>query len=105
MNKAGNFLPISTLEKLVRHDHGLEEHKKESLFTMFNTPELFDHLVSGALGAVVSHAVSTYAGLSHPARTLLSLAGFGIGNVLYNMWHENKFTDYNPETGISKIKL
>jgi len=43
--------------------------------------------------------------MSKPARTLLSLAGFGLGNIIYSTLHERKFTEYDPKTGLSKIKL
>jgi hypothetical protein len=43
--------------------------------------------------------------MSKPARTLLSLAGFGIGNMIYNSLNDKKFTTFDPHTGVSKVKL
>jgi len=94
----------SSILKLVKHDHGLPEHKKKSLMSMLNSPEAFDHLLAGAAGFAVARAISSYSEMSKPARTLLSLAGFGIGNIIYNTLHERKFTDYDPHTGIIKVK-
>lgn len=97
--------PLKTLQALIKQDHGLEENKKQSLFTMLNTPEVFDHLVAGAFGAAFTYAVSSFMKIPSPARTLLSLAGFGVGNILYNTFKERKFTDYNPSTATARIKL
>jgi len=93
------------LHHLIRQDHGLDAHKKKSLFTMLNSPDMLDHLLAGAAGMAVSHAAAKYMKLSPPARTLLSLAGFGIGNILYNTMHTNKHTSFDPHTGVSKINL
>jgi hypothetical protein len=43
--------------------------------------------------------------MSKPSRILLSLAGYGIGNIIYNALLERKFTDYNPHTAVATIKL
>jgi hypothetical protein len=88
---------------LVEKDHGLSSKKKKSLTTMLNSPEAFDHIVSGVAGMAVGRAIAHYASLSKPARTLLSLAGFGIGNIIYNTLQDEKFSSYDKKTGISTI--
>lgn len=93
------------LLKLIEQDHGLSFDKKHSLLTMFNSPELLDHLLAGLTGAAVAKAIAHYYSLNSTAQTLLSLAGFGIGNIIYNTLHENKFTEYDPATRTAKIKL
>jgi len=90
---------------LIAQDHGLDKQKKKTLMTMLKSPEAMDHIVIGVAGMAISHAVANYAKLSSPAKTLLSLAGFGIGNILYNTLHERKFTTFDPATGVSHIKL
>jgi hypothetical protein len=89
--------------KLVRNDDGLEAKKKQSLLSMLGSPEAFDHIVAGVAGVAIARAVTHYSEMSKPAKILLNLAGFGLGNILYNHLHENKFTKYNPETGMSKL--
>jgi hypothetical protein len=96
---------MSTILRLIREDQGLSSDKKNHLLTMLNSPEMYDHLLVGALGMVVARAVSSYAEMSKPARILLSLAGYGIGNIIYNALHERKHTTYNPQTGVATIKL
>lgn len=90
---------------VVMHDHGLDLQKKNSLLTMLNSPEWVDHLVVGAAGAALSKATASYLGMSKPAQTLMSLAGFGLGNIMYNQFKENKYTSYDPDTGLSKIHM
>lgn len=89
----------------VQNDHGLAQHKKNSLLNVLNNPEWVDHLVVGAAGAAISKAVASYAEMSKPAQTLMSLAGFGVGNIIYNHLHERKHTSYDPETGLSRIHM
>jgi hypothetical protein len=89
---------------LVQQDHGLEKDKKRSLLHMLNSPEVFDHLLAGTAGVLIAKAISSYSDMSPPARTLLSLAGFGIGNIIYNNLNERKFTTYDHNTGIAKIR-
>jgi len=97
--------PSAIFTKLVKQDHGLDSDKKQSIFTMLNSPEIFDHLLVGAIGMALTHAVTKFMNVPKPAQTLLSLAGFGIGNILYNVLKENQFTDYNPSTAKARIKL
>ena len=94
-----------TILKHIEQDHGLSRPKKQSLLTMLNSPQAMDHLLAGTAGAAISYAVSKYADLPKPARTLLSIAGFGVGNIIYNTLNENKFTSYDPATGEARIKL
>jgi hypothetical protein len=93
------------LSKFIQQDHGLDKHKKQSLLTMLDSPEWFDHLVVGAAGAALAKTVASYADMSPPAQTLMSLAGFGVGNIIYNNYHQNQFTEYNQESGKARIIL
>ena len=95
----------SSILKLIKQDSVLPEHKKNSIFTILNSPEAIDHVLVGAAGMAVARAAAHYAELSKPARTLVSLAGFGLGNIMYNHLHERKHTSYNPQTGKSTILL
>lgn len=90
--------------KLVKGDHGLPAEKKQHLFTILNSPEAFDHVMAGVAGMLIARAAGSYSTMSKPARTLLSLAGFGLGNIIYNTLQDRKFTTYDPHTGISRIK-
>ena len=92
------------LFKFIKEDHGLEAPKKKSLMEMLHSPEAVDHLLVGAAGAALAHAAASYAKVSKPGRVLLSLAGFGLGNIMYDTLKSKKFTDYDPKTGVSTVK-
>jgi hypothetical protein len=51
------------------------------------------------------HTLASYKKMSPTARTLLSLAGFGIGTIMYNIIKERKFTSFDQATGKVKIKI
>ena len=95
----------SILLKLVKHDAGLPKEHKQSIFGVLNSPEVFDNLLAGTAGAALSLVITRYMDVPPVGRTLLGLAGFGIGTILMNTLHERKFTDYDPQTGKSRIKL
>jgi len=95
---------VNILHNLVKQDHGMDEHKKKHLTTMLNSPEYVDHLLAGTTGTMLMRSISHYSQLSGPAQTLLSLAGFGIGNIIYNELHEDKFSEYHPHSGKARIK-
>lgn len=92
------------LHNLVQKDHGMDSHKKKHLTTMLNSPEYIEHLLAGTTGSMLMHSINHYSQLSSPVQTLLSLAGFGIGNIIYNELHEDKFSEYNSHSGKSRIK-
>lgn len=95
----------STILTLLKQDKHLPEHKKKSLFEVLNSPEAVDHVLVGAVGMALARSAAHYAKLSKPARTLLSLAGFGLGNIMYNHLTERKHTTFDPHTGKSRILL
>ena len=94
----------SVLKKLVHNDLGLAPHQKKSLFTVVNSPEVVEHMLAGTAGAALAVTISKYMDTSKTTRALLGLAGFGIGNILYNTLQERKFTEYDPDTGIVTLK-
>ena len=101
----GEDFDVHSLHKFIRNDAGLDDKRKSSIFTMLNTPEIFDHLVAGAIGTVLTTTVARYANLSPTAQTLLGLAGFGMGNIIYNVLQPNKFTTWDPDTARSTMHL
>jgi hypothetical protein len=105
---AGNgviFNQHHVLSKLIHQDHGMDQHKKQSLLTILNSPEAVDHLLAGAAGVALTHVITKYSDISPPARTLLSLAGFGIGNIIYNTLNQSRHTSFDPSTGTARINL
>jgi len=95
----------ASINRLLKQDNSLPEYKKKSLLAMLNTPEAFDHLMAGVTGAAIMRSALNYSKLSSPARTLLGLAGFSIGNILYNYLIERKHTQFDHATGKTRILL
>ncbi len=94
------------LSKFINNDHGLEEHKKQSLLAMINSPDIFHKLVAGGLGVAAVRSANAFDKMSKPAQVLVSMAGFGVGKALYDVLHNpEKFSTYHSETGVTKIKL
>jgi hypothetical protein len=96
---------VNVLQNLLKRDHALAKHKKRHLSLMLNSPEYAEQLLAGFSGRMLMKSISHFNDLPKPAQTLLSLAGFGIGNIIYNELHEDKFSEYNPSSGKSRIKL
>ena len=95
----------SRLLKVIEQDKGLSMQKKNSLLTMLQSPEAFDNIMAGAAGVILTRMLANYTNMSPTAKTLLSLAGFGLGNIIYNAIHERKYTEFDPVTGQARIKL
>lgn len=105
---AGNGIIYSQskiLSKLVKQDHGIDNLKKNYLLAAFESPDVVESLFVGATGMIVANLIAKYTNMSTPAKTLLSLAGFGIGNTLYEMLKNKRYTSFNASTGTSKIIL
>lgn len=91
--------------KYINEDAGLDQNKKRKLYSMLSSPEAMDYLLTGAAGAYIAHALASYTNMSKTSRILLSLAGYGIGNIIYNALVERKFTSYDPNTAVATIKI
>lgn len=105
---AGNgiiFSQSKILSKLVKQDHGLDTLKKNYLLAAFESPDVIESLFVGATGMLIANLIAKYTNMSTPAKTLLSLAGFGIGNTLYQMIKHKRYTSFNASTGTSTIIL
>jgi uncharacterized membrane protein YeaQ/YmgE (transglycosylase-associated protein family) len=89
----------------ISNDHGLSPDKRRTLMTLLNSPEALENIAAGVVGAAIAKLLADYKNMSPAARTLLSLAGFGVGSMLYKTLHERKFTEYMPESGRIKVKL
>lgn len=97
-------VPLAHLSAMIGRDPGLPMEKKQPLLTMLNTPEVYDHLLAGAAGAALALTVAKFTELDKAPKALVGLAGFGIGNVVYNLLKENKFTHYDPQQGTSTLR-
>lgn len=93
------------LVQLVSEDHGLSPDQKMTLISKLNDPTFSQKLLHGATGAAIAFGISKYLNLSNPTQILLSLAGFGIGRMLWDHVDNNKYLTYNKERGSYSVKL
>jgi hypothetical protein len=80
--------------------------QKQHLLNLLNNPNVEERLLAGAAGAALSYALARYMGMSGTSRLLMSLAGFGAGNILLGaLTPEPKHTRWNPERATNHIIL
>lgn len=102
----GPSLTPEDIKHLIRKDIGLDANEKSSLLTMMNTPNFFEHLLVGTGGAALGFAIAKYHKMSPTSQALMSLAGFGVGNIILNALRPDpKHTQWNPERATNTIKL
>lgn len=112
MNEFAMFMPhgpsltAENIKHLIRKDIGLDPQEKTSLMAMLNTPNALENLLAGAGGAAISLAIAKYAKMSATSQALMSLAGFGVGNIILNAVRpDSKHTQWNAERATNTIKL
>lgn len=102
----GPHLTVEGLRKAIEKDIGLPQERKQNLFAILNSPNIAEQLFAGAAGGAVGLAVAKYNELSGTAQTLMSLAGFGLGNIIMNsLTQPGKFTQWDPATARNKVIL
>ena len=85
------------LQNAVSSDPTLSPQQKQEVISALNDGSRLPKLLSGAAGAGVGVAIGKYFKLSTTSKTLLGIAGFGIGRLLYNVFskQDRQFTTYN----------
>ena len=102
----GPHLTPEDLKKVIQADFGLSQENKQSLFTILNSPNVAEQLFAGVAGGAIGLAVAKYREMSGTAQTLMSLAGFGLGNIIMNsLTQPGKFTQWDPATARNKVLL
>jgi hypothetical protein len=96
----------SVLSKIINNDHGLDENKKQSVLAMLDNPKTFNSLLSGAAGGALIRSVGNFEKMSKPAQMLVTMAGFGLGRAVYDLFHDPEtFSSYNSNKDTIKIKI
>lgn len=100
----GPVLEGKDLTHFIRSDYGMPQSSKMNLLTIMNSPNMAEQLIAGAGGAALGMAVARYKKMSGTAQALMSLAGFGLGNIIMNsLTQPGKFTSWNAETAKNRI--
>lgn len=102
----GPHLTGRDLMQAIQGDLGLPEGDRLNLLRMFNSPNLAEQLLGGVAGGALGWALAKYKKMSGPAQTLMSLAGFGMGNIIVNsLTQPGQFTQWNPDRATNRILL
>jgi hypothetical protein len=102
----GPTLTVDDLKNLVVKDLGLSPQEKTGLLNFLNNPNAYEHLLAGGLGASLALVISKYYKMKPVSQALMSLAGFGVGNIILNaLTPAPKHTSWNAERATNTIRL
>jgi hypothetical protein len=102
----GPHLMPEDLARYIQNDHGLHPEDRARLLRLLETPDTGAYLLTGATGAGIALAVARWRGMSPASQTLMSLAGFGLGNIILNkLGTPGRHADWNAATGKNTIHL
>jgi len=102
----GRTLTPEDLKKYITKDPSLGLPQKTELLRMLDAPNVEEHLLAGATGAAIGLVLARYKKMSPSSQVLMSLAGFGIGNIILNtLTSPPKHTWWNSERSTNNIKL
>jgi len=100
----GAYMLPEDLSHFIRNDQGLNPNQRNHVLQLLNTPDLGGHLLAGTAGAALALSVSKYKKMSGTSQVLMSLAGFGLGNIILNkLTPPPKHTAWDRNTGTLKV--
>lgn len=103
-SKGNRDFSLDTLKRAVSGDQSISPKQQETVLQMLRDPDFVSELKSGAIGAALSYLLSRYLDLKPETKILVSIAGFGVGKLIYDFGKDNKrFSTYNPETRMEEI--
>lgn len=96
---------LDLLRQTVAKDQGITGSQKDSVLQSLADPEFVGEIRSGAVGAALMYLITKYLKLSPQTQLLLSIAGFGIGKIIYDYKHNpSNFASYNSKLKMYEIK-
>lgn len=94
----------AALRQAINKDQALSSTQKTELHGWLEDPETVKSLQSGGVGAALSYMVSKYLKLKPQTQLLLSIAGFGVGKIIYDYkTNPKKFSTYNEQLRMYEI--
>lgn len=89
------------LYQMITADPSLSSSQKQQLVAALTNGNLLDQVMSGAAGGGLGYILAKFMNMSRHTQMIMSLAGFGIGSVLYDKLQAGKkgatFKEYNPK--------
>jgi hypothetical protein len=96
----GKMMMPEDLTRFIRQDQGLHPAQRANVIQMLNNPDIATHVLTGLTGAGIALAVARWKKMSTTSQVLMSLAGFGLGNIILNkLTPSPKFTNWSPSGG------
>lgn len=95
------------LRSAVSKDQGLSTPQRNEVLEALNDPNFLSSLKTGAISALLGGLLGKFMKLSGETRLLLSLAGFGIGKILYDFKQDQQGKNsswYNPKMKMYELK-
>ncbi len=87
------------LLKAVNADTELEDNEKDELENYLRQQDNINKMIAGALGTGIAVLLGQYLKLSSTSKILLSLAGYGIGNIIYKSWKKKRrYMNFDDKT-------
>lgn len=97
--EAAKSFDLNELAKVIKLDPKLQEDERTTILKLLNSPEFFSKLKTSAASSGLVYLISSYLKLSRPAQVLLSIAGFGIGRIIHELFQQDDhFSKYNTKT-------
>lgn len=95
---------IDSLKDAVQKDSSLNTVQQQSVMQHLADPQFVSELKDGAIGAAIAYLLGKYFNLKSETKVLLSVAGFGIGKLIYDYSKDPKqFSTFNPVTKMQEI--
>jgi hypothetical protein len=92
------------LRSAINRDSSLSKAEQSELHGWLDNPETIKGLQSGGIGAALSYMVAKFLKLKPQTQLLLSIAGFGIGKIIYDYkTNPKKFSSYNEQLRMYEI--
>lgn len=87
MDKDNNTIDWPLLLKTLRADASLKAEEKAELEAAVNHEDFKSKLLYGVYGTGLAYLISRYLKLGKTSQVLLSMAGFGLGRLIYDQMH------------------
>lgn len=95
---------LESVREAVVRDQALKEPQRQTVLTALADPSFVAELKSGAVGAALMFLISRYLKMKPSNQLLLSIAGFGIGKIIYDhRTAPGKWSTYNTKTKMYEI--
>lgn len=100
-------IDLAELRKAIDTDRELKDRERAELLHAIDEKDFIKRTAFGGAGAAIGLIISKYLKLSRPSQVLLSLAGFGVGRLIYDGLiknpHRDNFGKLNQRTNQYEI--